>query len=165
MVRVGVSPLEEPGAFAVEPKAPLLCSAPPGRFSFVGCRSRPCWGSAAVRRSVPGPRIRVPRGGVGDPLASCYSFAECRDSTRRTCERFSGLQLLSLMYVAFQQVNPSLDLHLPFEDAYRQALDMFRRHNEKAVMTRAVEGDSVWVRLIRSDDDAERRSEPRDYDK
>jgi hypothetical protein len=42
-------------------------------------------------------------------------------------ERFSGLQLLSLMYVAFQQVNPSLDLHLPFEDAYRQALSMFQR--------------------------------------
>ena len=40
-------------------------------------------------------------------------------------ERFSGLHLLSLMYVGFQRVNPSLDLQLPFEEAYRKALTMF----------------------------------------
>ncbi|NLF00829.1 MAG: hypothetical protein GX601_07610 [Anaerolineales bacterium] len=40
-------------------------------------------------------------------------------------EQFSGLHLLCLMYVAFQRVNPSLDLQLPFADAYQRALGMF----------------------------------------
>lgn len=42
-------------------------------------------------------------------------------------EEFSGLYLMALMYVAFQRVNPSLDLPLPFADAYRQALALFQR--------------------------------------
>ncbi len=40
-------------------------------------------------------------------------------------EQFSGLHLLCLMYVAFQRVDPSLDLQLPFADAYQRALGMF----------------------------------------
>jgi hypothetical protein len=40
-------------------------------------------------------------------------------------EEFTGLELMSLMYVAFQRVNPALDLQLPFENAYRKALVMF----------------------------------------
>ncbi len=43
---------------------------------------------------------------------------------------FSGLYLLSLMYVAFQRVNPSLDLDLPFERPYQAALSMFRARSK-----------------------------------
>ena len=42
-------------------------------------------------------------------------------------ESFSGLHVMCLMYVGFQKVNPSVDLQMPLEDAYREALGMFRR--------------------------------------
>ena len=41
-------------------------------------------------------------------------------------EEFSGLALMAMMYVAFQRIDPSLDLQLPFGDAYRRALGLFR---------------------------------------
>lgn len=43
-------------------------------------------------------------------------------------EKFTGLQLLCFMYVAFQQVHPELDLHLDLQDAYAQALQLFQAH-------------------------------------
>jgi hypothetical protein len=39
-------------------------------------------------------------------------------------ESFTGLQLLCLMYVAFKQVEPSVDLGLDLDDAYQQALTL-----------------------------------------
>ncbi|RIK38232.1 MAG: hypothetical protein DCC55_21740 [Chloroflexi bacterium] len=41
-------------------------------------------------------------------------------------EQFSGLQLLSLMYVGFKQVNPELDTGLPFAEAYTNALQLYQ---------------------------------------
>ena len=43
-------------------------------------------------------------------------------------EKFTGLQLLCLMYVAFQQVQPGLNLQLDLKDAYTQALQIFQAH-------------------------------------
>ena len=40
-------------------------------------------------------------------------------------ERFTGLQLLCLMYVSFQKADPSLDLGLDFKDAYQTALALY----------------------------------------
>jgi hypothetical protein len=40
-------------------------------------------------------------------------------------ESFSGLQMLALMYVAFKQIDPSLDTGLDFDDAYRMALSLY----------------------------------------
>jgi tetratricopeptide (TPR) repeat protein len=39
---------------------------------------------------------------------------------------FTGLQLLSYMYVGFQIVNPSVDIGADFSEEYQAALDMFR---------------------------------------
>ena len=43
---------------------------------------------------------------------------------------FSGLHLLSLMYVAFQRVDASLDLDLPFEEPYQAALGLFQARSQ-----------------------------------
>jgi len=40
-----------------------------------------------------------------------------------TNESFSGLHVMCLMYVGFQKVDPSVDLRLPLEDAYCEALN------------------------------------------
>ena len=40
-------------------------------------------------------------------------------------EAFSGLHVMCLMYVGIQKVDPSVDLQLPLEDAYREALALF----------------------------------------
>ena len=40
-------------------------------------------------------------------------------------ERFSGLQLMALMYVAFQRIDPTVDTGLDFGEAYKVALDLF----------------------------------------
>jgi len=40
-------------------------------------------------------------------------------------ESFSGLQLMSLMYVGFKKVQPDIDTGMPFDDAYAQALSMY----------------------------------------
>jgi hypothetical protein len=42
-------------------------------------------------------------------------------------ESFSGLQVMCMMYVGFQQVDPSIDLQMPLEDAYREALELSGR--------------------------------------
>jgi Tfp pilus assembly protein PilF len=41
-------------------------------------------------------------------------------------ERFSGLQLMCLMYVGFQRIDPTVDVGMPLDDAYRAALGMHR---------------------------------------
>ena len=41
-------------------------------------------------------------------------------------EQFSGLQMLCLMYVAFRQTHPDLDLGLDLGEAYEAALQLFR---------------------------------------
>jgi hypothetical protein len=47
-----------------------------------------------------------------------YSLASLPD------ERFSGLQLLCLMYVGFQRVDPSVDLKLDLGEAYAAAVKL-----------------------------------------
>ena len=43
---------------------------------------------------------------------------------------WQGLEeLLCLMYVAFQQIKPSLDLGLPFDRPYRLAMQMLLSEN------------------------------------
>jgi len=42
-------------------------------------------------------------------------------------ERFSGLQLMCLMYVGFKRIDPSADLEMPLHGAYLTALKLFRR--------------------------------------
>jgi len=41
-------------------------------------------------------------------------------------EQFSGLQLLCLMYVGFQKIDPALDIGLDLRDAYKAGLNLFR---------------------------------------
>lgn len=38
---------------------------------------------------------------------------------------FSGLQMMCMMYVAFQKVDPSIDLQMPLADAYREASKLY----------------------------------------
>ena len=40
-------------------------------------------------------------------------------------ERFSGLQLMCLMYVGFKQVDPGIDTGVPLDDAYQEALKLY----------------------------------------
>ena len=40
-------------------------------------------------------------------------------------ETFSGLQMLCLMYVAFQRIDPTADIGVDFKDAYAQAMKMY----------------------------------------
>ena len=40
-------------------------------------------------------------------------------------ESFSALHVMRLMYVGFQKVDPSVDLRMPLEGAYRKALKLF----------------------------------------
>jgi hypothetical protein len=55
-----------------------------------------------------------------------YSASERQYSLRfLPGESFSGLQLMSLMYVGFKKVQPDVDTGLPFDDAYAQALSMY----------------------------------------
>jgi hypothetical protein len=39
-------------------------------------------------------------------------------------EQFSGLHLTALMYVGFKRIDPSVDVGMPFDDAYATALSM-----------------------------------------
>lgn len=41
-------------------------------------------------------------------------------------EKFGGLQLLCLMYVGFQRIDPTVNLGLPLHDAYTMALALYR---------------------------------------
>jgi hypothetical protein len=41
-------------------------------------------------------------------------------------EEFSGLQLLSIMYIGFKQVNPELDTGLALHEPYQQALALHK---------------------------------------
>ena len=41
-------------------------------------------------------------------------------------ETFSGLQLLSIMYVGYQLLDPTLNTGLPFANPYRQAQSMYQ---------------------------------------
>lgn len=41
-------------------------------------------------------------------------------------ETFSGLQMLCLMYVAFQRIDPAVNIGVDFKDAYAQAVKMFK---------------------------------------
>jgi len=41
-------------------------------------------------------------------------------------ERFSGLQLMCLMHVGFKRADPTMDPGTGLDDAYRQALDLYR---------------------------------------
>jgi hypothetical protein len=45
-------------------------------------------------------------------------------------ESFSGLHAMCLMYVGFQKVDPSIDLQMPLEDAYREALALFEQEED-----------------------------------
>lgn len=40
-------------------------------------------------------------------------------------ESFSGLQMMRMMYVAFQKVDPSIDLQMPLADVYREARELY----------------------------------------
>jgi len=40
-------------------------------------------------------------------------------------ETFSGLQMLCLMYVAFQRIDPTADIGVDFKDAYAQAMKLY----------------------------------------
>ena len=40
-------------------------------------------------------------------------------------ESFSGLQMMCMMYVGFQKVDPSVDLRMPPESAYREAVELY----------------------------------------
>jgi hypothetical protein len=42
-------------------------------------------------------------------------------------EQFTGLQLLALMYVGFQKIDPSVDLKIDFKDAYQAALNLYNK--------------------------------------
>lgn len=41
-------------------------------------------------------------------------------------ETFSGLQMLCLMYVAFQRIDPTVDIGVDFKSAYAQAVKMHK---------------------------------------
>lgn len=41
---------------------------------------------------------------------------------------FTGLQLLAFMYVAFQSIDPTMDMELDFESEYKMALSMFGKN-------------------------------------
>jgi hypothetical protein len=43
--------------------------------------------------------------------------------------KFTGLQLLCYMYVAFQITDPSIDLGLDFKEAYTAALTLHAKRN------------------------------------
>lgn len=45
-------------------------------------------------------------------------------------ETFSGLQLLCLMYVAFQRIDPNVDIGVDFKEAYEMALKMHDARNK-----------------------------------
>lgn len=56
-----------------------------------------------------------------------YASAETKyHVTAYEDESFSGLQMMCMMYVGFQKVDPSIDLQMPLDDAYREALELYR---------------------------------------
>ncbi|MBI5020542.1 MAG: tetratricopeptide repeat protein [Ignavibacteriales bacterium] len=46
-------------------------------------------------------------------------------------EQFTGLQLLAMMYVGFQNIDPSLNVGLDFKDAYQTALKLYSKSEEE----------------------------------
>lgn len=57
-----------------------------------------------------------------------YSKSETRYSLKSIPgEQFSGLQLLSLMYVGFKKIDPTLDAGVDFQNAYDIALQMHKK--------------------------------------
>lgn len=45
--------------------------------------------------------------------------------------RFTGIQLLSMMYVGFKRIEPNMDTGIPLDNEYRQALAMFKQKKNK----------------------------------
>jgi hypothetical protein len=57
-----------------------------------------------------------------------YASSEDRYTLRALPgRRFSGLQLLSMMYVGFKRIDPGLSTGIPLDSEYGQALKMFER--------------------------------------
>jgi hypothetical protein len=62
-----------------------------------------------------------------------YSSSEQKYQLRSIpAESFSGLQLMCLMYVAFQRIDPLMDTGIDLKDAYRMALKLHEAKSDRA---------------------------------